>query len=40
MLAPIEMSVPAADGLVLKGTLTYPGRDELLTFLRRVLGVA
>jgi len=24
MLAPIEMSVPAADGLVLKGTLTYP----------------
>jgi dienelactone hydrolase len=24
MLAPIGMSVPAADGLVLKGTLTYP----------------
>ena len=24
MLAPLEMSVPAADGLVLKGTLTYP----------------
>jgi pimeloyl-ACP methyl ester carboxylesterase len=23
-LAPLEMSVPAADGLVLKGTLTYP----------------
>ena len=24
MLAPLEMSVPAADGLILKGTLTYP----------------
>lgn len=24
MLAPLDMSVPAADGLVLKGTLTYP----------------
>jgi pimeloyl-ACP methyl ester carboxylesterase len=24
MLAPLELSVPAADGLVLKGTLTYP----------------
>jgi len=24
MLAPLEMSVPAVDGLVLKGTLTYP----------------
>jgi dienelactone hydrolase len=24
MLAPLEMSVPAADGLVLKGTFTYP----------------
>jgi pimeloyl-ACP methyl ester carboxylesterase len=24
ILAPLEMSVPAADGLVLKGTLTYP----------------
>ena len=24
MLSPLEMSVPAADGLVLKGTLTYP----------------
>jgi dienelactone hydrolase len=24
MLAPLEMSVPAADGLVLRGTLTYP----------------
>jgi dipeptidyl aminopeptidase/acylaminoacyl peptidase len=24
MLAPLEMSVRAADGLVLKGTLTYP----------------
>jgi dienelactone hydrolase len=24
MLTPLEMSVPAADGLVLKGTLTYP----------------
>jgi alpha-beta hydrolase superfamily lysophospholipase len=23
-LAPLEMSVPAADGLILKGTLTYP----------------
>jgi hypothetical protein len=23
-LAPLEMSVPAADGLLLKGTLTYP----------------
>ena len=23
MLAPLEMSVPAADGLILKGTLTY-----------------
>ncbi|HET7470652.1 MAG TPA: alpha/beta fold hydrolase [Gemmatimonadales bacterium] len=32
MLAPLEMSVPAADGLILKGTLTYPtGRPgELL----------
>jgi dienelactone hydrolase len=25
-LAPLEMSAPAADGLVLKGTLTYPER--------------
>jgi alpha-beta hydrolase superfamily lysophospholipase len=25
MLAPLEMSVPAGDGLILKGTLTYPG---------------
>jgi dipeptidyl aminopeptidase/acylaminoacyl peptidase len=24
MLAPLELSVPAADGLILKGTLTYP----------------
>jgi pimeloyl-ACP methyl ester carboxylesterase len=24
MLSPVEMSVPASDGLVLKGTLTYP----------------
>ena len=24
MLAQLEMSVPAADGLILKGTLTYP----------------
>jgi hypothetical protein len=24
MLAPLEMSVPAADGLILTGTLTYP----------------
>jgi hypothetical protein len=24
MLAPLEMSVPAGDGLILKGTLTYP----------------
>jgi hypothetical protein len=24
MLAPLEMSVPAVDGLVLKGALTYP----------------
>jgi pimeloyl-ACP methyl ester carboxylesterase len=24
MLAPLEMSVPAADGLILKGTLNYP----------------
>ena len=24
MLSPLDMSVPAADGLVLKGTLTYP----------------
>lgn len=24
MLAPLDMSVPAADGLILKGTLTYP----------------
>jgi alpha-beta hydrolase superfamily lysophospholipase len=25
-LAPLEMSVPASDGLILKGTLTYPAR--------------
>jgi hypothetical protein len=24
MLAPLEMSVPAGDGLILKGILTYP----------------
>jgi dienelactone hydrolase len=31
MLSPLEMSVPAADGLILKGTLTYPaGRPGAL----------
>ena len=37
MLAPLEMSVPAADGLVLKGTLTYPTGRPGATFPLAVL---
>jgi hypothetical protein len=42
-LAALEMSVPAGDGLILKGTLTYAARyagasfPELLRFLQRAL---
>lgn len=31
-LAPLEMSVPAGDGLILKGTLTYPGENAGTSF--------
>ena len=37
MLAPLEMSVPAADGLVLKGTLTYPDGPARRVFPLAVL---
>lgn len=37
MLAPLEMSVPAVDGLVLKGTLTYPAGRPGATFPLAVL---
>ncbi|MFL5402826.1 MAG: dienelactone hydrolase family protein [Gemmatimonadales bacterium] len=36
-LAPLDMSVPAADGLVLKGTLTYPGKYAGAAFPLAVL---
>jgi dienelactone hydrolase len=36
-LAPLEMSVPAADGLVLKGTLTYPKKYAGAAFPLAVL---
>jgi pimeloyl-ACP methyl ester carboxylesterase len=37
ILAPLEMSVPAGDGLILKGTLTYPGRYSGVGFPLAVL---
>jgi dienelactone hydrolase len=37
MLAPLDMSVPAADGVVLKGTLTYPTARPGETFPLAVL---
>jgi dienelactone hydrolase len=36
-LAPVDMSVPAADGLVLKGTLTYPKKYAGAAFPLAVL---
>jgi pimeloyl-ACP methyl ester carboxylesterase len=36
-LAPLEMSVPAADGLILKGTLTYPGTYAGVAFPLAIL---
>jgi pimeloyl-ACP methyl ester carboxylesterase len=36
-LAPLEMSVPAGDGLILKGTLTYPKRPPGAGFPLAVL---
>lgn len=36
-LAPLDMSVPAADGLVLKGTLSYPGKYAGAAFPLAVL---
>jgi pimeloyl-ACP methyl ester carboxylesterase len=37
ILAPLEMSVPASDGLVLKGTLTYPKKYAGAAFPLAVL---
>jgi dienelactone hydrolase len=37
MLAPLEMSVPAGDGLILKGTLTYPNHYAGAAFPLAVL---
>jgi pimeloyl-ACP methyl ester carboxylesterase len=37
ILAPLDMSVPAADGLVLKGTLTYPKKYAGAAFPLAVL---
>jgi len=36
-LAPLEMSVPAGDGLILKGTLTYPDAYAGLAFPLAIL---